>query len=462
MNEQIKALIRAYADGVITSDQMAELEQALRGDATVRQQYLQELNLHAALEDVAVGETVPHARNNGYFYLLCHAMLGGDTPETERSISGHDSLHVGRVVNIARWSLAIAMVAVVALIATVYVRQPNIEPRIATITGLSGPLQWTGSGGRVLHDLGVGAELPGGTVEGMAPDSWFELEFNDGSAVTISGNSTLTFSDHGQKELHLKAGSFSGNVLPQPKGKPMLIHTRSAMLQVLGTQFEVEAGLSSTILNVSEGKVRAKRRSDGDTVDVLANHRLTVSPESEMSPERVPDSVDRWKSQLHRGPHGTYGEWSSSGTNEEDAGLKAIPYTTEQDKTIYTASINVSSGDSPPVVLRAESRIRVAGYMKSAKSAHRIFFGLSVRHSDGEFAGRFQVILPADEFQNGRPFVVDLDLRDYELDPSLTYMKEKLPSVPFDLIVDSLWCHTLYDQAGLVITDMELIGPDKE
>ena len=29
--------------------------------------------------------------------------------------------------------------------------------------------------------------------------SWFELEFIDGSAVTISGNSTLTFSDPGDK-----------------------------------------------------------------------------------------------------------------------------------------------------------------------------------------------------------------------------------------------------------------------
>ena len=65
----------------------------------------------------------------------------------------------------------------------------------------------------------------------MAPDAWFELEFNDGSQVVIAGNSMLTISDLGQKELRLREGSFSANVIPQPKGKPMLVRTRSPCLK---------------------------------------------------------------------------------------------------------------------------------------------------------------------------------------------------------------------------------------
>ena len=86
----------------------------------------------------------------------------------------------------------------------------------------------------------------------------------------------LTVSDHGQKELHLKEGSLSSNAKPQPAGKPMRIYMPSAMLEVLGTQFEVEARLSATMLNVSEGKVRVKRLSDGSTVDVP----VTLQPAS--------------------------------------------------------------------------------------------------------------------------------------------------------------------------------------
>lgn len=437
MNERVKSLIRAYADGVITSNQLEDLERMLLEDVNVREQFLYELNVRAALEDVALGE--------------------GGTTETDRSAGVRSSPPVprsryGRMVNIARWPLALATV-VVALIATIYSLQPTIEPKIATITGLSGPLQWTGNGGRVIYHLSVGTELQGGTIEGMAPESWFELEFNDGSAVTISGNSTLTFSDHGQKELHLKAGTFLGSVVPQAKGKPMLIHTRSARLEVLGTRFGVHAGLASTVLNVSNGKVRVRRRSDGDTVDVLANYRLVVAPNRDMSPVRVPDTVQRWNSQLRRGPHGTYGEWSS-GSEEEEAKLKSIPYTTELGATIYTASFQVSTGDRPPVVLGLNSSIRVRGFITSA---HKVYFGVTTRQLDGEFAGRFQTIRPANEFQSGQDFEVVLRLRDFHLDPSLKHMKAKLPSVPLELIVDSIWCHTLLDQAGLAITEVELI-----
>ena len=352
-----------------------------------------------------------------------------------------------------RTLLAIAALTIVALTASLYLQRPSARREIAKITGLSGSLQWTGDGGRVFHDLSVGTELPGGTIEGMAPGSWFELEFNDGSTVTISGNSTLTFSDHGQKKLYLKEGNVSGNVKPQPAGKPMLIYTRSAMLEVLGTQFEVEAGLAATMLNVSEGKVRVKRLSDGSTVVVPAKHRLIAAADREMSPVPVPDSVSRWKSQLHLGPDHANGKWSPK-TDARDARLRAIPYTTPQGKTIYTAAFLVSRGDKPPVILRPASCLRVRGRIAST---HKVYFGVTVRHANGEFAGRFQIIRPAVEFQGGQDFEVLLHLDDFQLDPSLDEMKNKLPSVPFDLVVESFWCHTLNEQAGLEIAEAELI-----
>ena len=75
----------------------------------------------------------------------------------------------------------------------------------------------------VNRNLQVGARLSGGTIEGMGPDAWLELEFSDGTEVEIAGNSMLTISNVGQKELRLREGSFSADVKPQPKGKPMLV-----------------------------------------------------------------------------------------------------------------------------------------------------------------------------------------------------------------------------------------------
>ncbi|NQT38944.1 MAG: ankyrin repeat domain-containing protein [Planctomycetes bacterium] len=355
-----------------------------------------------------------------------------------------------------RTLLAIAAVVIVALTATLFFKRPSPPRPIAKITGLSGSLQWTGDGGRVVNDLSVGTEMSGGTVEGMTPGSWFELEFTDGSTVTISGNSMLTFSDHGQKKLHLKEGNVSGNVRPQPAGKPMLIYTRSAMLEILGTQFEVEAGLSATVLNVAEGEVRVKRLSDGRTVDVPAKHRVVAGADHELTPVPVPDSVNRWKSQLHLGPDGSYGKWSP-GTDTEDATLRAVPYTTSWGKTIYAAGCGVSRGDKPPVILQPGSRFRVRG--RIASTCH-VFFGVTVRHPSGEFAGKFQTVRPAAEFQGGQEFEVVLDLRDFRLDPTLVEIKSKLPSAPFDLVVESMWCHTLYEPAGLEIAEVELLPPE--
>jgi hypothetical protein len=348
--------------------------------------------------------------------------------------------------------LAIAALIIVALTASLYFQRSSAEQPIAKITGLSGSLQWTGDGGRVFHDLSAGAELAGGTVEGMTPGSWFELTFNDGSTVTISGTSTLIFSDHRQKELHLKEGTLSGNVKRQPPGKPMLIYTRSAMIEVLGTRFEVEAELAATTVNVNEGSVRVKRFSDGSTVDVPARHRLIAAADREMLPEPVPNSVSQWKSELPLGPVGTQGKWSP-GTDTQEARLGAIPYTSPQGMTIYTTGLAVSYGDKPPVTLQPASRLRVRGHIASP---HKLYFGITVRQANGAFAGRFQAIRPADEFQSGEDFGITFRLREFRLDPSLASLKQELPSDPFHLVVETIWCHTLDKQAGLEITEVEL------
>ena len=150
--------------------------------------------------------------------------------------------------------------------ATLWIQQINLNRKIAHVTGLNGALTWIGDGGELVQAsgtsqvptawanvLGEDGELPGGTIEGTAADSWFELKFHDRSTAMIFGKSNLTFSDQGQKVLHLKEGRFSATVVPQPAGKPLVIQTPVAELTVVGTQFDVEAGPESTKLHVREG-----------------------------------------------------------------------------------------------------------------------------------------------------------------------------------------------------------------
>jgi hypothetical protein len=344
-------------------------------------------------------------------------------------------------------------------------QQPEAKPElpIAQITKLSGPLLWTGNGGQVNRNLQSGSKLFGGTIEGMAPDAWFELEFNDGSQVVIAGNSMLTISDLGQKELRLREGSFSANVMPQPKGKPMLVRTRSALFEVMGTRFSVDAELSSSTLTVNEGKVRATRLSDGSTVEVAAKHRVVTAMDCELVPEKMPESVTLWQSHLENGRKRNYGEWMPV-HGAEPPHLKTVPLTLpvkddRKQRTIHTLSMPVSQGDHPPVVLQPETKIRVRGKIASN---HRIWFGMTLCRENGDFAGRFQTILPAEEFQSGEPFEVVLNLSDYHLDPSLSKWAEHLPKTPYGLIVKSVWCHTLWDPAGLQVSEIELMTPTEK
>lgn len=447
-------LIDRHLRGELSELEQERLAELLDSDAAARKDFVEQVQW-----DTRLAEVLRESRGSS---REPNVDEGGDTAFVERTVTIGKRTPTTRITNVL---LAAAVVIIVALIASLYFQQantrsvdritgqqPSVDPPIARISGLSGPLQWTGDGGRVTYDLSAGAELSGGTIEGLAPGSWSELEFNDGSTATISGNSMLTFSDHGQKTLHLKQGNLSSNVKPQPPGKPMLIYTRSAMLEVLGTQFEVEAERATTTLNVSEGKVRVKRFSDGSTVDVPARHRLIAAADHDMLPRPVPHSVSHWKSELSLGPVRTQGKWTP-GTDTQEAKLGAIPYTTPKGMTIYTTGLSVSYGDKPPVTLQPASRLRVRGRIASPQKVH---FGITVRQANGAFAGRFQTIRPADELRSGQDFDIILDLQDFRLDPSLASLKQELPNAPFHLVVETIWCHTLDKQAGLEITEAEL------
>jgi hypothetical protein len=261
-----------------------------------------------------------------------------------------------------------------------------------------------------------------------------------------------------------------GNIKPQPKGKPMLIHTRSARLEVLGTRFNVETELGYTVLTVNQGEVRANRLSDEDSVVVPAHHRVIASVNRDFSPEPIPEAVYHWKSELQREHSRAFGKWIPSAkeasravrkrdpqTNlSNDFSLWAIPYKTEEQTTIYTTAIPVSRGDNPPVMLKPTSQIRVRGYLGRNS---KLYFGVTVRHPDGVFAGRFQITKPASEFQSDDEFEVLLKLRDYRLDPSLSKWKRELPETPFELIVESVWCHSLYKPVRLAVIEMEIQSP---
>jgi hypothetical protein len=153
----------------------------------------------------------------------------------------------------------------------------------------------------------------------------------------------------------------------------------------------------------------------------------------------IPHPVSQWK-------------WSAE-ADAEGAKRKAIPIKISGERTIYVAPITVSDDEKPPVVLLPESRLSVSGRLATECP---VYFGITINHPNGDFAGRFQTVYPADEFRGGEDFEVTLDLQDFQLDRSLAGTKDKLPSEPFHFVVETVWLHTQEKQAGLEITEVGL------
>ena len=436
MKRSIKSLSRAYQDQTLGDDEIKDLDQILATDSEAREVFMRETNLIAALEDVAVDES---AKEIGFF----------DRPTASQEKQRSSKPFWTKMA----FGAMIAASIVILLVATVFFSRQAEDRFIATIVGLSGPLQWTGDGGQVRADLDVGMKLSGGTIDGLTHDSWFALVFRDGSKVVISGNSMLAFSDAGQKKLHLKLGTLSADVEPQPEGFPMLIHTPTAVVEVVGTSFEIDTDLESTALSVSKRKVQVMRLSDGNSVEVPSQHQVVAAADQDLSVNQIPQVAYTWRSRLEQGPRRTYGRWIP-GSNSVMPRLHCIAHTVKDTGlTIYAVSTQVTAADAAAVMTNPRSGVHVQGRLDRESD---LFVGMTLRTRKGEFAGRFQVRLPAKQLGMIGDLDLILPINDFKLDPSLKSMKHQLPDLAHNLVVESLWCHTLYQQAGLSITSLEL------
>jgi hypothetical protein len=294
--------------------------------------------------------------------------------------------------------------------------------------------------------------LGGGTLEALGADSWMSLEFRDGSAVTVSGPTTLTLAEDGQKQLHLREGSLFARVARQAQGRPLLIHTRTAELEVLGTQLDVEAEPQATRLNVDEGRVRVTRLVDGRVAEVPARHQVVASADRAvaMSPTPRAEAVDRWKSRLTASVGKPLPPESGL-----PARLRAMPIILSRPRqgtfAVFVAAFGVAQADAPPVRLEAGSRFRIRGRIGSA---HDLGFGVTMKRSGGSFGGKFEAIVP------GRELAAKDGGFDLALDPAiLRPLQPGAAGTPVGSEVEDCYVFTVNLDAGLEVIEVELLPP---
>ena len=159
-NSKLVTRLVAWLDGRISGAESEALQQELRDSVEARAIFNRYSELDASIREVADTEGVG-AFSQG---------SGSSVAIPKRATSYY-----------IKSSLAIAALIIVAFTAVLYVEDVKTGANIVRINGLNGELTWIGNGGEVVQGAGStqtetrwsnvlseGAELPGGTIEGIA------------------------------------------------------------------------------------------------------------------------------------------------------------------------------------------------------------------------------------------------------------------------------------------------------
>lgn len=246
-----------YLDGALDRQELRAFNEALASDAMLR-----ELLRETAEQAVAMGD-------------LGRSRTGSSLEQATSLVRPRFG---GRLAVRVAWAAAAA--AVVGVGFWSWFPREQVGPVVAKVGFADGALLWTGSGEGEGMALSGGEMLPAGIVQVESASGSAQLVFEDGTQVTVGGESELVVSAGEGKRFRLRKGEMTADVSPQPEGSPLLVSTATAEIEVLGTVFSAVATERETVLSVESGLVRFRRIADGEVIDVPAGHAAVASLET--------------------------------------------------------------------------------------------------------------------------------------------------------------------------------------
>lgn len=275
------------------------------------------------------------------------------------------------------WTFALAASVVIAFVVGRKWSVPEGNQReIGRIESASAVVQFARDGKSI--ELSVGDAFEAGSLATDAMET-AALRLTDGTLLSLGTDTELELVEDGRKRIDLKRGTFTADVVPQPVGKPMLIHTPTAEIEVVGTAFSLAVEPERTHLDVDEGLVRVRRLADDAKVEVPAGREVRVSPDAG-DPLQLGASTRSnaaWRVDFSAGaPRG----WDAGEWVPENGSLRAAP-TIEGRRNHAVISNNAwRDGDHSLARLFEDSVVRVT--LRRHKPA-TLDVVLSLREADG-------------------------------------------------------------------------------
>jgi len=179
--------------------------------------------------------------------------------------------------------------------------QPDIEHAVepmATLRSVTGRACTIEEAGAKM--MQTGSEVIGGQpLQTIGAQSAADVVFSDGTTLELKADTKVSSLSSGNlasqpagaltsgKYVVLDSGTLCADVTHQPAGAPMAIVTPEAEVLVIGTRFTLTSLNGKTRLDVEDGIVRMKRRSDGETVLVKGGEFAVVAPRSSMTSRKA-------------------------------------------------------------------------------------------------------------------------------------------------------------------------------
>ncbi|MBI1310476.1 hypothetical protein GC176_04145 [bacterium] len=295
---EMTGLLSSLWDGGITAEQLARLQLLLRDNPGAQHEYLKSLDLHLGLKHLVTAEVATDAS----------AIPGLETssPAATRLITLRH-----RAVTVVAATLAITA----SLIAVLLLGTPeelNRQQEVMSIVQSDGVIRIRPVDGESRTATAGMQVFPGERLETEGRGS-ATLTFEDGTRLTIVNGGSLSLVPGNRKSIMLHRGIVSAAVARQPAGHPMLLATPRARVDVLGTRFAISASREATELNVSEGRVRVTRVSDGRTVEVRQGQGVVTRGDVELTVSESARPREVWEVSFEDGvPPG----WTGAATAE--------------------------------------------------------------------------------------------------------------------------------------------------
>lgn len=252
---------------------------------------------------------------------------------------------------------------------------------------------------RVVRQTGA-VTLSGSTLTVEGANSGAEVLLTDGSILTLAGDSELAFAGKRGTDITVRRGSVTVEAVAQPTEQPMILRTPTAEAVVMGTCFTISAQTGETMVTVGSGKVRVRRLVDGASAEVAEGQMAlaTLDAAAPLASRAIPPLVSTWSQAFDAAPPaGWQGEWVAADATGPGRLKNVLDVSyRRKDGTVVPAYVVSVRKPSAITTIRPDSLLGVKWRVRDPGIGAILL--ISVQHSDGRFAGNFQVDLKAGSF----------------------------------------------------------------